>query len=214
MDPNPFPPSSFTVGKHSLTTVGCWAQIVFWPCPSPLCFEFRHWLENYEDSVESTHWVNPRKRSPVLYKSTKEDVWQTFNARIQMMQSILQMKSCICFHAHQMLELCLAHHRSTVWATLPSVAGFFPADTSSHLMGDSFKTSLCSYIVRTTLPQATCRQKRVYLHLSKHQGKKIQPLEGNESLKTIWSVINSLLSERTDALRRTNKHLAQLLGVS
>lgn len=163
MNPNPFPPPSFTMGKHSLTIVGCWAQIVFWPCPNLLCFDFRHWLENYEDSAESTHWVNPRKRSPVLYKSRKEDVWQTLDARIQMMQSILQMKtSCICFHAHQMLELCLAHHRSTVWAILPSVAGFFPADTSSHLMGDSFKISLCSYIVRTTLSLKLLADKNMF----------------------------------------------------
>lgn len=128
MDPNPSPLSSFTVGKHSLLILCCWDHIVFWLYP---CFGFVHWLENDWDSTESTHWVHPRKRKPCFVRQQKRGRFANLipfspSAGIQLMQSILQMKmSCIWFHAHRMLELRLAHHRSTVWAILPSVAGFF-----------------------------------------------------------------------------------------
>lgn len=57
----------------------------------------------------------------------------------------------------------------------PQCSRFLPADTSSHLMGEHFKTSPYSYIVRTTLSLKLLRQKHVYLHLSKHWGKTTAP---------------------------------------
>lgn len=97
------------------------------------------------------------------------------------MQSILQMKtSCIGFCTHQMFELCLAHHRCTVQAILPSVVVFFfPEDASSHLMGDHFKTSFCSYIARTTLPLKLLADKNMFTSTYQSTEGKQQPLEGN-----------------------------------
>lgn len=176
------PLSSFAVQKHSQIILCCWDHTVFWLYLGTLCFGSGSWLKNDWDSAENTHWVHPRKRKTRFVPGKKRGCFANSipfspSAGIQLMQSILQMAtSCIWFHALQMLELCLVHHRSTVWAILPSAAGFFPADTRSHLMGDCFKTSLCSY---RALPQATCRKKNMFTSTYQSTKGKQQPLEGD-----------------------------------
>lgn len=186
---------------------------MFWLYPATLRFSFGHRLENDWEGTESTHWVHPRKRKPRFVQRQKRRCFANSipfspHARMQLMQSILQLKtSFIWFHAHWILELCLAHHRSTVWAILPSVAAFFPADTSLYLMGDRFKNQpLLLHCKNSSLPQAACRQKHVYLHLSKHRGKTTAPWR-KLIPKPFWNVINSLLPEWIDTLIRINKHL-------
>ena len=96
----------------------------------------------------------------------------------------------------------------------PQCSRFFPADTSSHPMGDRFKTSLCSYTVRTALSLKLLAHKNMFISTYQSTGGKQQPLEGNESPKTFWNVTNSLLPEWIDTLTRINMHLAQTLGGS
>lgn len=185
MDPNPSPFSSFTVGKYSLIILCCWDHTMFWLYPATLRFSFGHRLENDWEGTESTHWVHPRKRKPRFVQRQKRRCFANSipfspHARMQLMQSILQLKmSFIWFHAHWILELCLAHHRSTVWAILPSVAAFFLQTPVCIWWETVLKTSLCSYIVRTALSLKLLADKNMFTSTYQSTEGKQQPLEGN-----------------------------------
>lgn len=177
---NPSLPSSFIVGKHGLIILSWRDHTVLWPYPSILCFSRRHWLWNDWDNAESTHRVNPRKIKPCFVQQL---------CKLNSLFSKCEDKAGAKHPANEN-KLYLIPRTPNAWTVFstsqveglsdnPQCSRIFPADTSSHLMGDCFKTSLCSYIVRTTLSLKLLADKNMFTSTYQSTRGKEQPLEGN-----------------------------------